>query len=79
MYHVYILKSQKTSRYYIGSTGNLLDRLVRHNSGRSKSTKKEMPWKLVYSELYSSRKEAVKREKQIKSHHGGKAFKRLIK
>ncbi|MBU1038995.1 GIY-YIG nuclease family protein [Patescibacteria group bacterium] len=79
MYYVYVLKSQKTDRYYIGSTGNLEDRLIRHNSSRSKLTKKEAPWKLVYSELYSSRKEAVKREKQIKSYHGGNEFKRLFK
>ena len=38
MFHVYILLSEKTGKFYIGSTGNLEDRLSRHTTGRSKAT-----------------------------------------
>lgn len=78
-YTVYILKSYKTGRYYIGQTSDVPSRLERHNQGRNKSTKNGQPWKLVYTENCTSRGEAFKREKQIKSYKGGEAFKKLIR
>jgi len=38
-----------------------------------------LPLRLIYQEEYSTRVEAAKREKTIKSYKGGNAFKRLIK
>jgi len=67
MYYVYILQSEVPSRYYIGSTGQLEDRLLRHNSGRSKATKNGMSWRLVWQEEFLTRGEAYKREFEIKS------------
>jgi putative endonuclease len=74
MYHLYILLSKKTSNYYIGSTGNIDDRIIRHNSGRSKSTTSGIPWLLVYSEEFESRSEAIHREMEIK---GWKSHQRI--
>ena len=52
MYVVYILKSTKTNKYYIGHTNDITDRLRRHNKGLSKYTKKFIPWKLIcYEEI----------------------------
>ena len=67
MYLVYILQSEPNGKFYIGSTGNLAERLKRHNGGRSKATKFGIPWKLVYTENFESRSEAIKREMEIKS------------
>ena len=67
MYHVYILQSELTQKFYIGSTGNITDRMERHNNGRSKATKTGIPWKLVYSEEFTTRSEAIGREMEIKS------------
>ena len=67
MFHLYILLSEKTNKFYIGSTGNLSDRITRHNSGRSKATKTGIPWKLIYTEAFETRTEAIKREIEIKS------------
>lgn len=67
MFFVYILLSSVTSRYYVGSTSDLDDRLQRHNSGRSKATKHGIPWTLVHSETFPCRDEAVRREREIKS------------
>jgi putative endonuclease len=78
MYQVYVIKSEQTSRYYIGSTSNLTERLLNHNRGSNASTKPYRPWTLVYSEQFDSRTEALKREHQIKRFKGGEAFKRLI-
>ena len=67
MFHLYILLSEKTNKFYIGSTGNLDDRFIRHNNGRSKSTKTGIPWKLLYTEEFETRSEAIKREMELKS------------
>jgi putative endonuclease len=67
MFHVYILYSQAHNRFYIGQTNNIEKRIIRHNSGYVKSTKHYRPWKVLLSETYNSRKEAMNRETQIKS------------
>jgi len=78
-YHVYILKSEKHGKYYIGHTADIQDRLVRHNSGRSKYTRSGIPWKIIYTENFSTKNEAYRRELQIKSYKGGVAFKDLLR
>jgi len=67
MFYVYIIKSEKTKTYYVGSTNNLYKRMEEHNSGRSKYTSRGIPWELIYYESYSTRSLAMKKEKVIKS------------
>ena len=67
MFYIYILQSETTTKFYIGSTSNIEDRLIRHNGGRSKATKTGIPWKLVYTEEFETRSEAIRRELEIKS------------
>ncbi|MFH1744643.1 MAG: GIY-YIG nuclease family protein [bacterium] len=45
---IYIIQSQKNFRYYIGSTGNVEERLKYHNNGRVKATKLLSPWKIKF-------------------------------
>jgi len=78
MYFVYIIESQKTSRYYIGYTSDLNNRLTHHNSGATTSTSSGIPWKLVHTEQFPTKKDAWLRERQIKRYKGGEAFKKLI-
>jgi len=78
MYYVYILKSLKDNKYYIGSTKHIEQRLAEHNQGKTKSLKYRLPLKLIYNEEYSTLLEARKRERKIKSYKGGNAFKKLI-
>lgn len=66
-YYTYILQSKKDDGYYIGSTGNLEDRLERHNQGREKSTKSRIPFLLVYKEEFKTKSEAIVRERYLKS------------
>ena len=54
-------------RYYIGQTNNLVSRIRRHNKGYVKSTKAYLPWEIVYSEEFTTRTEAVRRETYLKS------------
>ena len=79
MFHLYILLSEKTNKFYIGSTGNMEDRLIRHNSGRSKATKAGIPWKLMYTEEFETRNEAIKREMELKSWKSHNRVAQLIK
>ena len=77
-YYVYILKSLKNGKHYIGSTNNLADRLKRHNEGRSKYTKSGMPWELLYSEQHPDRSNAVKRENEIKKRKNKEYVEKLV-
>jgi putative endonuclease len=79
MYFVYILKSLKDNKYYIGSTSDIQKRLIFHNSGLQRSTKSRVPFELVYQEEYPDKRSAIAREMQIKSYKGGEAFKKLIR
>jgi putative endonuclease len=68
-FYVYILQSHIDNSLYIGHTGNIEERLLRHNQGRSKYTKSKRPWKVVHTERFESRSLATKRERNIKSLH----------
>ena len=63
---VYILYSNTSSRYYVGQTSDINQRLERHNQGRVKSTKHGIPWEVVLQLDVSTRSEAMILEKQIK-------------
>ena len=65
-HYVYILYSEKTNHYYIGSTSNTEERLQRHNAGSTLSTKQGRPWKIVYTEIFTSKTEALQREIYLK-------------
>ena len=78
MFYVYILQSLKyPKQIYIGFANDLKIRLMKHNNGEVFSTKRYMPWKLIYYEAYTSEKLARGREKQLKHH--GNAIKYLKK
>jgi putative endonuclease len=78
MYYVYILYSESMDRYYVGNTSNLEARLDRHNNGESRYTKSGIPWQIMYTEEYRTRKEAMSREHQIKKWKSRKMIKKLI-
>lgn len=66
MFIVYILKSRKNKQLYIGCTDNLAKRLKEHNRGLVRSTSPYVPWQLIYFEGYLSKKEAYRREHNLK-------------
>ena len=67
MHFVYILKSLKTGRRYIGETRNLLKRLNRHNGGRSKATRFGIPWEVEIACEVKDKKEGCKLERELKN------------
>lgn len=66
MFYVYILRSLKNCKLYIGYSSDIDSRLNRHNKGQETYTKSGIPWELIYAEEYVRRGEAMKREKYLK-------------
>ena len=75
MYYVYVLKSEKTDKLYIGFTKDITMRIKQHNLQESRATKAFTPYNLIYFEGYRSKADAMKREKNIK--YFGQAYRRL--
>lgn len=67
MFSIYVLWSNKINKRYIGSAEDVEKRLYEHNTGSNRFTKGGMPWILVYTEQYSTRSEAYRRERFLKS------------
>ena len=66
MAFLYILQSETTGRFYIGSTNDLNRRLLEHARNHTPSTRNRGPWKPVYQESFPSLSEARQRESEIK-------------
>jgi len=75
MYYVYLIRSKKSGRFYVGYTANLKERFHQHNTGKSTATKSEAPFELIYYEAYRAKKDALLREKKLKYH--GQGMRRL--
>ena len=79
MYIVYILYSINKDRYYIGFTGDeIQERLRKHNSNHKGFTGKVADWRIVYTESFIQKNEAMKRELQIKKWKSRKLIEKLI-
>ena len=80
MFYVYCLQSiEHSEELYFGFTSDLKKRLLEHNSGLNKSTKRYLPWKIIYYEACLSEFDAHRREKYLKTSTGRRMFKRRIR
>ena len=80
MFYTYCLQSEKdTNELYFGYTKDLKRRLKEHNSGDNFSTKRYMPWKLIYYEACLLESDARRREKYLKTNIGRRMFKRRLR
>ncbi len=79
MWYVYIIYSEIIHKYYTGATDGLEWRLQRHNQGWGRYTKGGIPWKIVYTEKFKTKSEALKRERDIKRRKSRKYIEGLIK
>lgn len=70
LYYCYILTNKNRTVLYIGYTEDLNKRIEQHQNGTGTSfTKKYNVSQLIYVEEFKEKKEAKKREKQLKSWH----------
>ncbi|CAN5365279.1 hypothetical protein BH09BAC1_BH09BAC1_17320 [soil metagenome] len=77
-YYTYILYSAAADKYYIGHTGDIDDRLRRHNNSGSKSTKQASDWELKYRKGFPDRASAMAHETEIKKKKSRKYVEQLI-
>ena len=77
MFYVYIIQNEKRELYK-GYTEDLKRRIIEHNNGRTKTTRKSKQWKLIYSETYNERDEAIQREKYFKTSAGRRFLKKVL-
>ena len=75
---VYVIDNNKNTKIttYVGHTGNLKKRLNLHNTGKGAKFTRGRRWKVIYTEKYVTKKEAITREYYIKKN---RKFRNLIK
>ena len=79
MSFIYVLRSLKNGKRYVGSTDLLPeDRLKKHNYGSNKFTKRNGPFELLYKENCSNKTESRKRENFLKSGVGRKYLDNIL-
>ena len=78
-WYVYVLKSKKVRRWYIGSTYNMQKRILAHNAEKNQSTRHGAPWRIIYCEVSLHRDDARAREKYLKSGMGRRYLKNRLK
>ncbi len=76
LFTVYILKSEKDGKRYVGFTDDVQRRLAEHNLGLVQSTKNRRPLRLIYTENYNTKTEALSREKFFKTGFGRSLLKK---
>lgn len=71
MFTVYALYSRDYEKIYIGYSSDFKDRLVSHNEKATRGwTVCYRPWVVVFTEDGPTKKEAVRRERQLKTSSG---------
>ncbi len=74
-YFAYVIYSDSHQRFYKGHCVDIDTRLKEHNSGKTKSIKAFIPFRLVYFEEFETREESIHREKYFKTAAGRKFIK----
>ena len=71
MYYVYVIECQEDKSWYIGYSSNLKRRIQEHQNGVGcRTTAWKRKWKLIYYEAYVDKRDAIGREKYLKSGSG---------
>jgi len=79
MYYTYVLKSDTDGKFYVGFTKDLKLRFEQHNRGMVESTKKRVPFNLIYYEACLNKKDAIRREKYLKTYNGRRFVHKRLK
>lgn len=77
MFYVYVIINGE-GKIYIGQTKELSKRMNDHKMGWSRYTKGKGRWHLLFKEEYRTRREAIKREKYLKSGVGRRYIKEIL-
>jgi putative endonuclease len=79
MFTVYVLYSPSFDKTYTGFSSNVEARFLSHNLLSKKGyTVRYRPWLILYTEQWSDKAQAMKRERYLKSGSGRAFIKRLV-
>ena len=71
MFYTYVLYSEQFQKIYVGYTSDIEGRLSAHNHPSNKGwTKSYQPWRILFYEEYENQREAIIREKELKTGKG---------
>jgi len=74
-FYAYVLKSKSGDYFYKGHCADMEARLKQHNNGETISIRKYIPFEIIYFEEFTTRNEAILREKYFKSAAGRRFIK----
>ena len=78
-YYLYILQSEVKESYYVGMSNNPDRRLHFHNTDDRKAhTSRYLPCKIVYSNAFNTKEEALSAEQKVKSWKSKKMIRFLV-
>ena len=79
MFYTYVLRSKRDGKFYTGYTCDLENRMEKHNRGQIESTKMRKPFELIYFEACLDEKDAIRREKYLKTSWGKRYIKSRLR
>jgi putative endonuclease len=78
-YYVYVLKSEKDGKLYVGKTTDLVRRVKKHENGEVKATKGRRPLTLVFYEAFKNKTDAGGDELFFKTGYGREVLREKLK
>lgn len=78
MHGIYVLRSKKDGGLYVGYSAKIRERFVEHQKGRVISTRDRRPWEVIYCELYKNSRDAMQRERFLKTGWGRNYIKKVL-
>ena len=77
-YSVYILRSNKDHKLYIGCTEDLERRFGEHNSGKVIATVNRRPLEIIFYETFINKSDAFAREQWFKTGFGFNHIRKML-
>ena len=78
MYYVYVLYSRTFDKFYIGFSEDLPHRLFEHQQHKVWTTMRMRDLELAYYEVSRTKKDAIRREQQLKTGFGRAYLRRRL-
>ena len=79
IFYTYVLRSERDGNFYTGYTSDLENRIKKHNSGQIEAARMRKPFELIYFEACSDEKDAIRREKYLKTSWGKRYIKSRLR